>query len=327
MIMCKINDNKESLIRYIETVLDYRMTVGIMNQNKVGMLPMFIAENYQILQTQILDHEVCLLCSKGSNSFTPAKLYKQMLLVQAKLDMVVVFVMECVESYNLQRLIAQRVNFIIPGKQMFMPSLLLDIKKVPKTVVNEDRNIPAFSQFLILYHLQKEKLDGLTTREVADKFSISYTHTNRAIRWLVEKALITLEGGKEKTMFFSASGKVLFERAHAFLISPVEQVLFTDDTSDCESVCHSGVNALSAYTMLNDEERRYFAFSRNRFKEAGIHADKQYGTNVIEIWRYDPLPLSLDGNVDKLSLYLSMRDDQDERIQIELEQLIGTMIW
>lgn len=325
--MCKINDNKESLIRYIETVLDYRMTVGIMNKSKVGMLPMFIAENYQILQTQIFDHEVCLLCSKGNNSFTPAKLYKQMLLVQAKLDMLVVFVMERVESYNLQRLIAQRVNFIIPGKQMFMPSLLLDIKKVPNTVVNEDRNIPAFSQFLILYHLQKEKLDGLTTREVADKFSISYAHTNRAIRWLVEKTLITLKGGKEKTMFFSASGKVLFERAHAFLKSPVEQVLFTDDILDCESVCHSGANALSAYTMLNDEERRYFAFSRNRFKEAGIHADKQYGINVIEIWCYDPLPLSLDGNVDKLSLYLSMRDDQDERIQIELEQLIGTMIW
>ena len=79
--------------------------------------------------------------------------------------------------------------------------------------------------------------------------------------------------------------------------------------------------------MLNDEGRQYFAFSRNRFKETGIRTDKQYGINVIEIWRYDPLPLSLDGNVDKLSLYLSMRNNQDERIQIELEQLIDTMIW
>lgn len=325
--MCKINDNKQEMIRYIETVLDYRITVGIMNKNKVGMLPMFITENYQILQTRIFDHEVCLLFSKGNNVFTPARLYKQMLLVQAKLDMLVVFVMEHVESYNLQRLIAQRVNFIIPGKQMFMPSLLLDIKKLPKNVIDENRSILAFSQFLILYHLQKESLDGLTTREVADKFSVSYAHTNRAIRWLVEKALIILEGGKEKTMFFSKSGKTLFEWALAFLISPVEQVLYTDDVPDNESVCHSGVNALSAYTMLNDEGRQYFAFSRNRFKETGIRTDKQYGINVIEIWRYDPLPLSLDGNVDKLSLYLSMRNNQDERIQIELEQLIDTMIW
>ena len=46
-----------------------------------------------------------------------------------------------------------------------------------------------------------------------------------------------------------------------------------------------------------------------------------------QVWKYNPKMLSTEGVVDKLSLYLSLKDNDDERIQIELERLINEMSW
>ena len=58
-----------------------------------------------------------------------------------------------------------------------------------------------------------------------------------------------------------------------------------------------------------------------------VATDKQFGENEIQVWKYNPKMLSTEGVVDKLSLYLSLKDNEDERIQIELERLINEMSW
>ncbi len=40
-----------------------------------------------------------------------------------------------------------------------------------------------------------------------------------------------------------------------------------------------------------------------------------------------PKMLNTEGEIDKLSLYRSLKDNEDERIQIELERLIDEMSW
>ena len=54
---------------------------------------------------------------------------------------------------------------------------------------------------------------------------------------------------------------------------------------------------------------------------------RNMATTRIEIWRYNPCFFSKNGIVDKLSLFLAMKDMDDERIQIELETMINNMIW
>ena len=48
---------------------------------------------------------------------------------------------------------------------------------------------------------------------------------------------------------------------------------------------------------------------------------------IIEIWKYSPLLLSETKVVDPLSLYLSMKDMEDERIQTSLEELLEKVEW
>ena len=55
--------------------------------------------------------------------------------------------------------------------------------------------------------------------------------------------------------------------------------------------------------------------------------NKQHGDYRIEIWKYNPALLSKGEQVDRLSLYLSLKDSDDERVQKECDTLIDEMKW
>jgi len=50
-------------------------------------------------------------------------------------------------------------------------------------------------------------------------------------------------------------------------------------------------------------------------------------TITVEVWSYDPLILAGDDFVDRLSLYLSLRETSDERIEAALNELLETLPW
>jgi hypothetical protein len=55
------------------------------------------------------------------------------------------------------------------------------------------------------------------------------------------------------------------------------------------------------------------------------------GKYCLEIWKYDPMLLinNLEKNdlVDPLSLYLSLQNNHDERIKMELDKLKNKYLW
>jgi len=90
----------------------------------------------------------------------------------------------------------------------------------------------------------------------------------------------------------------------------------------------AGISALSQRTQLDDDRLPTYAVSKkslpalleNRlFREA--HGSEE-ATFSLEAWHYAPLVLSKHTAVDPLSLYLSLRDSPDERVQQQLETLL-----
>ena len=74
--------------------------------------------------------------------------------------------------------------------------------------------------------------------------------------------------------------------------------------------------------MLNPSEQRELAafhtdYSRHRQQEIPV-ADAPIR---LELWNYQPLVMS-DGAVDPFSLWLTLKDNQDDRIQICLEEMM-----
>ena len=266
-----------------------------------------------------------MACMSDGDAIPPAQMKKLLDIVVRQTGMVAILTTPRISSYNKVRLVAQKVNFVIPGSQMFLPSLLLEIK--PDRVIGADLKdtIPPFAQFLLHYHLQVAPIAGASSYELSDRFSVSYGTVNKALRWLVSKDLITMDGTKTKTVQIDLRGRDLWDKALSVLVSPVEQVFYTDAVLEHQMT--SGLNALSTYTMINEDYSQCYAVVKKNLKPLDVEIDRRFGENKIQVWKYNPEMLSSTGVVDRLSLYLSMRDDKDERVQIELERLMDEMQW
>ena len=252
-----------------------------------------------------------------------------MLFVLERIEIPVVYVFNQTEivSYNLERMRSRGINFIIPNKEIFTPILAICVQKSPKVLPRETKFFTPLAQFLLLYHLQKELLNGLTTQQLSDKFGHPYRTIYDAVKVLQKIGFCNFIGTKEKHLQFVARGKELWEKAQDFFQNPVERNLFTDQTPNEKQVCISSDNALSHHTMLNDQIRKTYAVWKNEVENLTIATNEYSGESTVEVWRYDPKPLSEGGFVDKLSLYLLFKDDTDPRVEKELEIMINEMLW
>lgn len=320
--MCKYVDLIDKASLYINEYVSVDASFVPMKKSLLDELPMSVSEDFELYEGSILDHHVVLACIDDAGFMAPLQLYKKISLLEQKLNALVILVAEKVVSYKVTRLTKYRINFIIPYKQLFLPSLLMSFRK--ETANELPEHITPITQMLILYHLEVEAIHGMDTHSLADRLRVSYSSMNRAVRWLYERGLITLTNEKVKLIEVSETKKDLWEKVLPLLENPIEEIVFTDSNLNASQ---AGINALSEYTMINREQHECYALTRAELNSLQVPTDKRFGNNVVQIWRYSPSLLSGTNTVDKLSLYLSLKDSDDERIQIELDNLIKEIPW
>ena len=143
-------------------------------------------------------------------------------MVEKAFNRPVVFVLPVLESYNRKRLIQKQVAFIIPGKQLFIPQLLIDLRDFRQPEQRHGEKFLPAAQCLLLFHLLKENTTGLNLKAIAEKIGYTQTTITRAARDLVEKNMINIEGTKEKKIVWQSDKKALWQKARPILQSPVK---------------------------------------------------------------------------------------------------------
>lgn len=322
--MCKVNDYKVELAHYIHEMLDIDVCLRQISKGQLNTLPLSIAGNFRFYEAEMLQRQVVFALVEEGDTVPPAQMKRMMNIVANKLGRTTILVPSKIASYNLQRLIRQRINLIVPGKQMFLPELLINLHRDVRTDKDLPALIPPLAQVIILYHIERESLEGRNAQEVSERFDVSYATANRANRWLYSHGLCSLSGGKTKSMHFEQGRRDLWEAAKPLLMSPVERTIYTDERMDSGMIC--GINALSEYSMLASEQRQWHAVTKEQLTLMHIQTNGQFGNNIIELWRYKPEWLSTTATVDRLSLYLSLESNEDERVQKELDNMINSSI-
>ena len=307
----------QTLKKYISSFLNEKISCSKLSSASCKQIPAILMAKYECTTTALFGVNVVLCFPKETDSLTPAKLQNHMQLFTVKLGMPSIVVMDDIPSYNIQRLIVQRINFIITGKQMFAPSLLLDLRKIPKPNKDIKEDIPPLAQCLILYNIEVEILCH-TINEIMDIFNISYSTANRAVRWLQSKNLTISLKGKEKRLQFAKQGRDLWEASIIYLTTPIEKVVYTN-TIPSKALSTTIFNGYE----IEPIEANCYAVCKDDLKDITV---SETGRFKIEVWKYNPVILDgLKKNVDKLSLYLSIRNKEDvnddiEDLLINLEQ-------
>lgn len=274
---------------------------------------------------------LCVMQAKNEqDSLTPLK-YKQITKqVEIVVGIPVVVILDSLTYYERERLINQGVYFIISDKYAFLPSLIVNVKAKKKDK-NPIRLIPA-AQYLLLYYLLSEKpKEEYTIKDLEQIMPYNYVALARAVTNLEDCKLCSTEIKDStgiKYIRFGSDKRELWAKAQNYLSSPVKKVLFCNAVPE-GSYSISGINALSQYSHLNPEQYETKAIWDKLFNSSGDQFNEVEGLYKIEIWKYPTTMSSLSNHkvVDKLSLYLSMKDEPDARIEKELAIMIEEMKW
>ena len=253
--------------------------------------------------------------------------------ISASLGLPVVYLLPSAPAYQRQRLIDREVYFVVSEKYAHLPMLVANERVRHKKAA---KALSPVAQYILLYHLQVESLEGLSANDVKGKLPYSYASITLGMTCLEDLGLCEriADGSKRKVLHFHRKGIELWEQAGSVFVSPVEQKVYCDglDTQEAYPVC--GINALAYYTHLNPDPERIVMMIASQFRSLAVakaiqNPNEYDGNIVIEVWRYPPVTGSRETPlwVDKLSLALSLRDDTDARVEGEVEQLINRMEW
>lgn len=323
--MCKNRYYIKNVEAYFTQMLGEKVDFCPAEKSLLDKIPIGVSSNFALYEGRVLGNDMLLAYREEGDSLSPGKMQKQLSVISKQTGLNVILSVQRVASYNVRRWTALRLNFVIAQKQIFVPSLLLELKKEPMVDSDLKESMVPFTQLLLLYHLQVEPIVGKSCSILKDKFAVSYATVNQSLRWLAKKGFIKMVGIKTKTIQMEYGNQELWNKALPFFMSPIDKIVFTD--ADLEGEMKSGINALSTYTMINPEQKRCVAISKKRFRKMDIDCNAQFGDTEVQVWKYDPHLLSSSGAVDRLSLFLTLKEMQDERVEIELEHLMNEMQW
>jgi hypothetical protein len=319
----------EDLKKYIKSTLGADIEYTTLTPVKLKILPAFLADEYDYLLIKLYRKDILLV--KVLGSISSDKLKKHLEIIKNTFNLITVAVINQLESYTRVRLIEKRIPFIIPGKQMYLPDLLIDLKEFGNKPIEPSLTMQPAAQKLLLYHLQKETLEGINFKGISEKLYYNAMAVTRAAYYLHNSGICTLEGTKDKFLHFNYGKKELWGKMEPLMSSPIKKTNYYTGYIHSQNIYKSNLNALSFYTDLNDDAIEYYATNTitiKHIKGVNIKPASIAEANIhIEEWKYDPFHLADNYYVDPLSLYLCLRNHPDERIEIALTQLIEKIKW
>ncbi len=245
----------------------------------------------------------------------------------------VVYILNPGPTYERQRLFDKDVYFIMSDKYANLP-MTVALERISSR--KEATRLTPVAQYLLLYHLQIGSIENLTVSDISKLMPYSYESVSIGITCLCDLGLCEKErqDAKSKIVKFKYQKEDLWSKVAEYTINPAEKRIFCDSLNADNSFPVCGINALSHYSMLNPDREQWFAMTsaeyHSHLKENKFENLNEYdGRIIIEVWKYPPVSVKGQPSeyVDRLSLALTLKDDNDPRVENEVERMINEIQW
>jgi DNA-binding MarR family transcriptional regulator len=245
----------------------------------------------------------------------------------------VVLATRALASYERKRLVQQKVPFVVPGNQLYLPDLGIDFREYfrrPQAAVTAFT--PATQALFIAALLRKEWQGAWKPADLVAQLGYTTMTLSRAIRELASAGLLTADqDGRTRRLQVTHLPAQAWEHAKPFLRSPVKRSIWVSAETGADLEQVAGLSAVAFYTMLAEPLHACYATGLAEWKaqQTGIQTLEQAQPDASQwqVWAYAPRLLTQGRAVDPLSLTLSLQDETDERVQQSLEELRERFPW
>jgi hypothetical protein len=239
-------------------------------------------------------------------------------------------VMAKLPSYVRNRLVREGVPFIVPGAQMFLPMLMIDLReRFSKAQSRIQDKLSPVSQLVVIYQILREPVGHIALAQLGERLAYSPQAMSLAQKELQNAKLCDgRRTGRMIFLEFRLRGRALWEKAEPLMASPVRRTQWVRWGQPRARAVVSGTTALSRLSMLAEDAVPTYGM-RDRELVGAFEKGEVLGCGGsdeaearMESWKYDPWVLAENGVADPCSLYLSLRRSGDERVRKEIGFLI-----
>lgn len=292
-------------------------------------LPLNIAGRYDAVRSEIAGEE-CILMFPRSEGMSPDEIALHNGTVRNALSARPVFAFSRLDREFAARLKAAKVAYVVPSRQVFLPPTA--ILESGRAYAEDEKPLGAhltpWAQVVLLDCLLHERLPGVVWfSALRGRLNITPVNLSRAAREIERRSLArTIRSKRDGGMEFSFDKKRVWDKASPVFVSPVRSRVRVK--AKLNDAVKSGVTALAEYSDIVDNDFLTLALPASAANKIPATKILRYGGDVVESWRYDPRLLN-DGNgqVDPLSLCISLKGSSDPRIQIATERLLKKTLW
>lgn len=321
---------------YLEHVTGESPRVAKLSDQALANLPLYLSSAYDLWEISFFGHVMPVAYPRSKIRASLSQLTKDRISLTSKLGKEVVLALPELVSYERRDLIRKRVPFIVPGKQLFLPMWLVDLREAYGERPQPQGSAMSWvSQTVILKHLLEGGISGRPLADISCRLGYSAMAVSQSVKELEALELCAkIRKGRAKTIRFDVTSRALWDRALRYMRSPVRKRYFVVKAdAGFPKAFAAGLSALSCKTDLAYSSQEVVAmFNRdirrmllNNLFIAGAYEED--AAIAVEGWAYRPEQLSDGPEVDVFSLYLSLKDSLDERVQKALTKIMERREW
>ena len=318
-----------------------RETLGIAVQVRAwpgaGKLPYFLQDGFDVRELKLLERRILLAIDKRPGQGGLASLRGPLDKLRQIAGMPVVYVTVALASYERKRLIEQKLPFMVPGNQLYLPELGVDLREYfrQRPAAPDAGLSPATQAMLLAILLRTPWRAAWQPAEVVSALGYTAMTLSRAVREITAAGIATLRTeGRVRWLQIGRTAAQTWEHAKPLLRSPVRRSVWVMPRRKLQAprVRLAGLSALARDSMLAEPQWPVYAISPAQWKSAtlaGIEAlpEPLPGACEWELWHYSPALVADSETVDPLSLTLSLAGNSDERVQLALDALKERFPW
>lgn len=221
-------------------------------------------------------------------------------------DVPLLLLLPTIDSVVRRNLLNRRVNFVVPGQQIYFPELYISLKETDSLKHIKPKQLSLPAQVLLLYHLQKRSLADTPLSEIAKLIGYSNKTVSLIVPELQNLGIAKLETrtNRTKTLSFYRSGPDLWNQIEKYLQNPIADTGYTDRdiTSLNPVLCGVAVE----YRYVPGFNHVEYGITLNEARKAKLKIYATRKEHSLHLWRYDPRILAdNNGFADILSTILT----------------------
>lgn len=301
-------------------------------------LPFYLLDAFSFREYALFGQPILLAIEQRPKPSSLLEVAQWVSKVRAIASLPVLYVTGALASWERRRLIEQKVAFAVPGNQLYLPDLGLDLREHFRRAAAE-REVVQFSpstQAMLFAHLLAGSEWDRLWHPAGTARQLGYTPmtASRAVSELVAAGVgEKVSASKaQRVLLAGETPQEVWTKAESAIRSPVQKTVWVKSpVPQAPQWRLAGLSALSRRTMVNEPHRPVYAVERQQWLklegELRVLPEIDAAAVEVQIWRYATQLKPTGDEVDPLSLIASFKDDPDERVQGALEELKEQIEW